>query len=195
MDSEKVQVIKDWPAPTTVKKVQSFLGFANFYRRFIRNYSTLASPIISLLRGCPLSWCGLRPLKRLSRTSNGGFVLRPSSRSQTCPSPLWWRWTHQTLEWGACAFFSQALSPAERNYDVGNRELLAIKLAVEEWRHWLEGEADPFLICTDHKNLEYISPSSAGVGEGFTGACSPPPYCSLGLGEGRGGSQGHTAPS
>ena len=50
MDSEKVQVIKDWPAPTTVKKVQSFLGFANFYRRFIWNYSTLASPIISLLK-------------------------------------------------------------------------------------------------------------------------------------------------
>ena len=50
MNYEKVQAIKDWPAPTTVKKVQSFLGFANFYRRFIRNYSALAAPIISLLK-------------------------------------------------------------------------------------------------------------------------------------------------
>ena len=58
-----------------------------------------------------------------------------------------------------CAFFSRALSPAERNYDVGNRELLALKLAVEEWRHWFEGAADPFLIYTDHKNLEYIRQS------------------------------------
>ncbi|KAI3351469.1 hypothetical protein L3Q82_020315 [Scortum barcoo] len=55
-----------------------------------------------------------------------------------------------------CAFFSKRLSPAERNYDIGNRELLAVKLALEEWRHWLEGSKQPFLVWTDHKNLEYI---------------------------------------
>ncbi len=55
-----------------------------------------------------------------------------------------------------CAFFSRKLSPAEKNYDIGNRELLAIKLALEEWRHWLEGAAQPFLILTDHKNLKYL---------------------------------------
>lgn len=55
-----------------------------------------------------------------------------------------------------CAFFSRVLSPAERNYDVGNRELLAVKLALEEWRHWLEGSQEPFLVLTDHRNLEYI---------------------------------------
>ena len=55
-----------------------------------------------------------------------------------------------------CAFFSKRLSPAERNYDVVNRELLALKLALEEWRHWLEGAGQPFLAWTDHKNLEYI---------------------------------------
>ena len=55
-----------------------------------------------------------------------------------------------------CAFLSRKLSPAERNYDVGNRELLAIKVALEEWRHWLEGAEIPFLVWTDHKNLEYI---------------------------------------
>ncbi len=38
-----------------------------------------------------------------------------------------------------CAYFSRKLSPAEQNYDIGDRELLAIKLALEEWRHWLEG--------------------------------------------------------
>lgn len=55
-----------------------------------------------------------------------------------------------------CAFLSKKLSPAERNYDVGNRELLAVKTALEEWRHWLEGTEQPFLVWTDHKNLEYI---------------------------------------
>ncbi|KAI2649283.1 Transposon Tf2-8 polyprotein [Labeo rohita] len=55
-----------------------------------------------------------------------------------------------------CAYFSHKLSPAERNYDVGNRELLAIKLALEEWRHWLEGAKHPFTVLTDHRNLEYL---------------------------------------
>ena len=48
------------------------------------------------------------------------------------------------------------LSAAESNYDVGNRELLAVKVALEEWRHWLEGALHPFIVWTDHKNLEYI---------------------------------------
>jgi hypothetical protein len=55
-----------------------------------------------------------------------------------------------------CAFFSRRLSPPERNYDVGNRKLLAVKLALEEWRHWLEGAALPFIVWTDHRNLAYI---------------------------------------
>ncbi|KAL0161469.1 hypothetical protein M9458_045194, partial [Cirrhinus mrigala] len=55
-----------------------------------------------------------------------------------------------------CAAFSHRLSPAERNYDISNRELLAVRLALGEWRHWLEGSAQPFLVWTDHKNLEYV---------------------------------------
>ena len=55
-----------------------------------------------------------------------------------------------------CAFYSRRLSSAEQNYDIGNRELLAVKLALDEWRHWLEGATVPFLVWTDHKNLEYI---------------------------------------
>ncbi len=55
-----------------------------------------------------------------------------------------------------CAFFSRKLTAAERNYDVGNRELLAMKLALEEWCHWLEGATHPFLVLTDHTNLEYL---------------------------------------
>lgn len=51
--------------------------------------------------------------------------------------------------------FFRKLSPAERHYDIGNRELLAIKLALEEWWHRLEGAAHPFLVLTDPKILEY----------------------------------------
>ncbi len=55
-----------------------------------------------------------------------------------------------------CAYFSKKLSPAEVNYDIGNRELLAIKLALEECQHWLEEAQHPFIVITDHKNLQYL---------------------------------------
>lgn len=56
-----------------------------------------------------------------------------------------------------CAFFSRKLNSAKQNYDVGNRELLSMKAAFEEWRHWLEGAEFPFTVLTDHRNLEYLS--------------------------------------
>ncbi|KAK3535972.1 hypothetical protein QTP70_022854 [Hemibagrus guttatus] len=55
-----------------------------------------------------------------------------------------------------CAYYSRKLTAAKANYDVGNRELLAIKAALEEWRHWLEGARHPFQVLTDHRNLEYL---------------------------------------
>ncbi|CAJ0940024.1 unnamed protein product, partial [Ranitomeya imitator] len=55
-------------------------------------------------------------------------------------------WTQMTIKF----------SPAERNYDVGNRELLAMKWALEEWRHWLEGAKHRVVVLTDHKNLIYL---------------------------------------
>lgn len=54
------------------------------------------------------------------------------------------------------AFFSWKLSSGEWNYNIGNRKLLPVKHALEEWRHWLESAAYPFTILTDHKNLEYL---------------------------------------
>ncbi|KAK3564357.1 hypothetical protein QTP86_017324 [Hemibagrus guttatus] len=55
-----------------------------------------------------------------------------------------------------CAYYSRKLTAAEVNYDVGNQELLSMKAALGEWRHWLEGARHPFLILTDHCNLEYL---------------------------------------
>lgn len=51
------------------------------------------------------------------------------------------------------------LSPAKRNYDIGNRELVVVKLALEEWWFWLEGTKEPYLVWTDRKNVEYIRTS------------------------------------
>lgn len=57
------------------------------------------------------------------------------------------------------AFFSQKFNSAERNYNIGKQELLAIKLALKEWRHWLEGAHHQFTVWTHHKNLQYLSDS------------------------------------
>ena len=169
MDPTKVSAVTGWPTPSTRKQLQQFLGFANFYRRFIRNFSSVAAPLHALTSSKARFLWSLpadQAFKRLKEIFTSAPVL-------TLPDP------HQqfVVEVDAsdlgiggilsqrsqadnklhpCAFLSQKLSPAERNYDVGNRELLAVKVALEEWRHWLEGAEHPFLVWTDHKNLEYI---------------------------------------
>ena len=55
-----------------------------------------------------------------------------------------------------CAYFSRTFSSAQHNYDIYNRELLAVILALEEWRQYLQGTTHPITIITDHKNLSYV---------------------------------------
>lgn len=139
--------------------------FANFYRRFIRNYSTIVGPLTSLLRGKPerLSWSKLareafaklkhsftilcQPDPELpfmvevdASRSGIGAVLSQCSTGKLHPF----------------AFFSRKLTLAEVNYDVGNCELLSIKATLGEWRHWLNEARHPFLVLTDHWSLEYL---------------------------------------
>lgn len=73
------------------------------------------------------------------------------------PRPLGWgqcyhRGTLPAKRFTQCAFFSGRLTQTEHNYDAGNQDLLATKLALEEWRHWLKRALLPFLIWTDHND-------------------------------------------
>jgi len=169
MDSAKVQAVSDWPVPRSRVELQRFLGFANFYRRFIRNFGQVAAPLTALtsVKTC-FKWSG---------SAQGAFDLL-KERFTSAPILVTPDVTRQFIvevdasEVGVgailsqrfqsddkvhpCAYFSHRLSPSERNYDVGNRELLAIRLALGEWRQWLEGATVPFVVWTDHKNLEYI---------------------------------------
>ncbi|KAI2653118.1 Transposon Tf2-6 polyprotein [Labeo rohita] len=170
MDESKVTAVRDWPRPKTLKELQRFLGFSNFYRRFIRSFSSVASPLTSMIKkgDTRLSWSpvaiqAFEELRRRFTTApilhhpdpNRPFLVEVDASSTGVGAVLSQR---QGLppKTVPCAFYSHKLSPAERNYDVGNRELLAIKLALEEWRHWLEGASHPFTILTDHRNLEYL---------------------------------------
>ncbi len=170
MDEGKVTAIQDWPMPTSIKELQRFLGFANFYRRFIQNYSSIAGPLTDLLKHKPksLSWTpsateSFNILKETFITApilvhpdpNKAFVVEVDA-STTGVGAVLSQQQGNPAKLHPCAFFSRKLSLAEKNYDIGNRELLAIKLTLEEWRHWLEGAQEPFVVLTDHKNLEYL---------------------------------------
>ena len=169
MDATKVAAVTSWPVPKSRKELQRFLGFANFYRRFIRGYSTIAAPLTALTSSkVPFCWSptadsAFQTLKERFTSApilqvpdpERQFVVEVDASDVGVGAVLSQR-NPQDNKLHPCAFFSQRLSPAERNYDIGNRELLAVKLALEEWRHWLEGTKQPFLVWTDHKNLEYI---------------------------------------
>ncbi|KAK3507044.1 hypothetical protein QTP70_001909, partial [Hemibagrus guttatus] len=170
MDEGKITAVWDWPVPATVKELQRFLGFANFYRRFISNYSSIADPLTNLLRNKPKSLLWSPAAEEAFNTLKRAFTTAPLLIHPDPDKPFVMEVDASTTGVGAvlsqqqgnpsrlhpCTFFSHKLYPAERNYDIGNRELLAIKLALEEWRHWLEGARHLFLVLTDHKNLEYL---------------------------------------
>ncbi|KAK3573722.1 hypothetical protein QTP86_032073 [Hemibagrus guttatus] len=153
------------------RKLSVILGFANFYRRFIRNYSSVAGPLTSLLRGKPKNpgtWTD--PARSAFQQLKNCFTTAPILRHPDPDLPFVVEVDASSSGLGAvlsqrhgepgklhpCAFYSRKLTSAEVNYDVGNRELLAIKAALEEWRHWLEGARHPFQVLTDHRNLEYL---------------------------------------
>ncbi|KAK3574288.1 hypothetical protein QTP86_004365 [Hemibagrus guttatus] len=170
MDMVKVRAVTDWPAPTTVRELQRFLGFANFYRRFIRNYSSVAGPLTSLLRGKPKRLAWTDQARAAFQQLKESFTSAPILRHPDPDLPFVVEVDASSSGLGAvlsqrhgepgklhpCAYYSRKLTAAECNYDVGNRELLAIKAALEEWRHWLEGARHPFQVLTDHRNLEYL---------------------------------------
>ncbi|KAK3525886.1 hypothetical protein QTP70_010942 [Hemibagrus guttatus] len=170
MDLTKVCAVTEWPNPTTIKELQWFLGFANFYRHFIWNYSSVASPLTSLLLGKPrrLSWSDQAQVAFVKLKDS--FTTAPILCHPDPDLPFMVEVDASSSGIGAmlfqqhgvpgklhpCAFFSRKLTAVEANYDVGNRELLSIKAALEEWWHWLEEARHLFLVLTDHRNLEYL---------------------------------------
>ncbi|KAK3521086.1 hypothetical protein QTP86_013379 [Hemibagrus guttatus] len=170
MDVVKVRAVTDWPVPTTVRELQRFLDFTNFYRRFIRNYSSVAGPLTSLLRGKPKRLAWTDQARAAFQQLKDCFTMAPILRHPDSDSPFVVEADASSSALGAvlsqrhgepgklhpCVFYSRKLTTTEANCDLGNRELLAIKAALEEWRHWLEGAHHPFQVLTDHRNLEYL---------------------------------------
>uniref|UniRef100_A0A3B1KEA5 Gypsy retrotransposon integrase-like protein 1 n=1 Tax=Astyanax mexicanus TaxID=7994 RepID=A0A3B1KEA5_ASTMX len=170
MNDEKVSAVTSWPVPQTIKDLQRFLGFANFYRRFIRNFSTIASPLTALTKHAAktLTWSpsAQQAFDSLKTAFSSAPILKHPNpelpfvvevdASESGVGAVLSQRSGSPPKLFPIAFFSRKLSSAECNYGIGDRELLAVKMALEEWRHWLEGAVHPFIVYTDHKNLEYL---------------------------------------
>jgi hypothetical protein len=168
MDPAKLTGIAEWPLPRTVKEVQAFLGFCNFYRRFILNYSHIAKPLFELTKqNEDFIWTDQR--KSAFAQLVHAFTIAPVL---ALPDP---KQPYRVLtdasdfalgaileqpdllnRWHPVAFYSKSMVPAEQNYDIHDKELLAIIRALEAFRHYLEGHPLPFEVWTDHNNLSYF---------------------------------------
>ena len=169
MDPAKIKVIQSWPVPKTVKSLQSFLGFCNFYRRFIPNQSEIVTCLIRLThKGVPFIWspeCQTAFDKLKSYFSSEPLLAhfqpeKPSIVETDASDYALGAVLSQNDDSGVLhpiAFHSRTLSPAERNYEIYDKELLAIRDAFGVWRPYLEGSPHPVEVITDHKNLEWFT--------------------------------------
>jgi len=169
MDPEKVNAVLNWEASKFVKDIQYFLGFANFYRRFIYRYSYLYQPLFNLLRkDIPFVWDAA--CEQVFEALKKAFTLAPVLRhldpdletlvetdisdymtsgilSQKNPE-------NGKLILYPVAFISEKMTPAECNYGIGDKELLAIINALDKWHIYLHLLLRPFTILTDYHNLQ-----------------------------------------
>lgn len=166
MDPEKTKSIQSWPTPSSIKEVQSFLGFANFYRRFIPKYTSLALPLTNLLhKDTPFAWNKAQEdaFKHLKEEFQDGKVLihfnplKPvtmeTDASDFAISGILYQTMNNSEVLQPVAFYSRKLSPAEENYPITDKELLAIVSSLKQWRCYLEGANYPITIYSDHSNL------------------------------------------
>ena len=149
--------------------IQAFLGFVNFYQRFIRDFSAKARPLFDLTHSKQVwTWSGreqtaFEDLKMavttapvlMSPQDSEPFQVEVDSSDFAIGAVLFQQLTADG-KWHPVAFYSKSLSSVERNYKIHDKEMLAIICALEEWRHFLEGATHPVEIWTDHKNLEYF---------------------------------------
>ena len=171
MDPAKLKGISEWQTPSTVKEVRSFLGFCNFYRHFISHYSDLARPLLDLTKkdtvfswstDCEASFLKLKqcfttePVLRNPDPSRQFALATDASLFATGAVLLQ---TDDNGSYHPCGYLSQSLNAAERNYQIYDRELLAVIRALKAWRHFLEGNPHPVIVFTDHKNLLYFRSS------------------------------------
>jgi hypothetical protein len=176
MDPDKIETVRNWSREkktangrlNSLFEVQQFLGFCNYYRRFIKGYSDIAEPLTKLTKkDAPFEWLEDQQkafeemvLKFTTAPTLRHFdhsrevIIKTDASDYVSAGVLSQRDDEGVLH--PVAFFSKKHSPAECNYDIYDKELMAIIKALEEWRPECEGAEHPLQLITDHKNLEYF---------------------------------------
>ena len=170
MDSAKVEAITTWPVPKSVHDVRVFLGLANFYRRFIKNFSKLALPMTSLLKkNRRFRWD--KEAQAAFDALKTAFTTAPILRHFDPSLPLVVEADASDRAEGGIvsqrdpkmgmlhpiAFWSRKFNSAELNYEIYDKEMLAIVDTMERYRHYFEGLGQQTIIFSDHKNLLWFT--------------------------------------
>jgi hypothetical protein len=167
MDPIKLAGIRDWPSPTTVKQTRSFLGFGNYYRRFISGFAEIARPLHELTKKdkiwnwtneCQTAFETLKecfstaPVLTMPDTTKP-FILETDASKWAIGATLLQKQEDGQLH--PCGYLSHALTQTERNWQIYDRELYGIIYALDEWKYLLLGGEHTLTIHCDHKNLTY----------------------------------------
>ncbi|GAX85873.1 hypothetical protein CEUSTIGMA_g13289.t1 [Chlamydomonas eustigma] len=171
---KKTAAVADWPLPSDITSVRSFLGFTGFYRRFIRDYAKIAAPLTDLTRSTVVPFPPILPPSAVASFNQLKTALLSAPLlliPHTGPDSTFILYTDaSTLGLGAALLQDQGqgpqpvcyesrklykLTPAERNYSTHEIELLAIVHAVKIFRHYLEG-CQHFTLFTDHHSVRYF---------------------------------------
>ena len=164
----KTAAIKDWPTPTNLKERSSFIGFCNFYRMFIANFSQVAHSL-HLLTKKDQEYVWEEPQQKVFQELKDCLTLSPVLQLLDLSKPFTVQTDASKLGTGTvllqqdatgvshpCAYLSQALVGAEQNYQVYDLELLAVIRVLKAWRPYLISPVEPMIFYTDHQNITYF---------------------------------------
>ena len=169
MDPKKISAVKDWPRPTNLKEVQSFLGFANYYRKFIKGFGGIAGPLTEFTKkGKDFRW-GTEAQKAFNLLKNAILSepvlqmfdpdketeLETDASDYALGGQVGQRDENGKLH--PIAFYSHKLHGAELNYPIYDKEFLAIVNSFKEFRHYLLGGKHKVKVYTDHKNITHFA--------------------------------------
>jgi len=171
MQKEKVKGVLNWLALQNIKEVQKFLGLANYYRRFIKDFTRLAALLHVLVRKeQKWKWEGeqeeaFERLKAVFTTKpvlaipdiNREMRVEVDASDYATGGVLSTK--YENGKWRLVVFISKSLNATEQNYKIHNKEILAVIRCLEAWRHYLKKAKLEFEIWTDHKNLQYFMTS------------------------------------
>jgi len=169
MSEEKVEAILGWKTPESLTETQSFLGFANFYRRFIQDYSRVARPLTQLTKkDREWNWnaeadAAFAELKKRFTTAPNlvhfdpakEVIIETDASDFAIGAILSQRDEERRLH--PVAFHSRKFQPVEINYEIYDKELLALVDAFKHWQRYCEGATHQVQVYSDHQNLEYFT--------------------------------------